>query len=154
MKASKALTWVCPFSRVRFCGAFRFQKIIFLQLFQIWSSYCFHCDTDQLWTHTQATTRQSIWNRFYWQSKIWSPICTLFGTKSYIYILLDMISHTQLLFFSFLLSFSWKLDTVGFCMVATLVHIVIAALHNVMPSCVLSKATFWQLYWAFFSLQN
>ena len=31
-------------------------------------------------TH-KATTRQSVWNRFYWQSKIWPPICAPFGTK-------------------------------------------------------------------------
>ena len=48
-------------------------------------------------------------------------------------------------------SFSWKLDSVGFCVVATSVHMVIAALDNVMPSCVLSEAVFWQLYWTFFS---
>ena len=33
-------------------------------------------------TH-KATTRQSVWNRFYWQSKIGPPICAPFGTKSY-----------------------------------------------------------------------
>ena len=42
---------------VRFQGsnsvAFHFQKIIFLQWLQIWSSYCFHCDTEQLWTKQQ-----------------------------------------------------------------------------------------------------
>ena len=34
-------------------------------------------------TH-KATTRQSVWNGFYWQSKIRPPICAPFGTKSYI----------------------------------------------------------------------
>ena len=34
-------------------------------------------------TH-KATTRQSVWNRFYWQSKIQPPICAPFGTKSYL----------------------------------------------------------------------
>ena len=82
-KHRKYSPWACPFSGVEFHGTFHFQKIIFLQLFQIWSSYCFHCDTDQLWTHSihKATTRQSVWNRFYWQSKIWPPICAPFGTK-------------------------------------------------------------------------
>ena len=37
-------------------------------------------------TH-KATTRQSVWNRFYWQSKIWPPICAPFSTKSYTCIL-------------------------------------------------------------------
>ena len=49
--------WACPFSGVEFCGTFHFQKLIFLQLLQIWSSYCFHCDTDQLWTHTQSNNK-------------------------------------------------------------------------------------------------
>ena len=70
--------WACPFSGVRFRVAFHFQKIIFLQLLQIWCSYCFHSDADQLWMHThKATTRQSVWNRFYWQSKIQPPILEL-----------------------------------------------------------------------------
>ena len=53
----KYLPWACPFSGVKFHGTFHFQKIIFLQLLQIWSSYCFHCDTDQLWTHTQSNNK-------------------------------------------------------------------------------------------------
>ena len=75
--------WACPFSGDKFCGAFHFQKIIFLQLLQIWSSYCFHCDTDQLWTNYErthkATTRQSVSNGFYWQSKIWPCIWLVFS---------------------------------------------------------------------------
>ena len=55
-KHRKHWTWACPFSGVEFCGAFHFQKIIFLQLLQIWSSYCY-CDTDQLWTHTQNNNK-------------------------------------------------------------------------------------------------
>ena len=48
--------------RVRFQGSnfvalFTFKKIIFFQLLQIWSSYCFHCDTDQLWRHTQSNNK-------------------------------------------------------------------------------------------------
>ena len=34
-------------------------------------------------TH-KATTRQSVWNGFYWESKIQPPICAPFGTKSYL----------------------------------------------------------------------
>ena len=52
-KHQKYSPWTCLFSGVEFHGAFHFQKIIFLQLLQIWSSYYFHCDTDQLWTHTK-----------------------------------------------------------------------------------------------------
>ena len=49
-----------------------------LQLLQIWSSYCFHRDTDQLWTHVhKAATRQSVSNGFYWQSKIRPPFAHL-----------------------------------------------------------------------------
>ena len=81
-KHRKYSLWACPFSGVEFCGAFHFQKIIFLQLFQIWSSYCFDCDTDQLWMHTQSNNKTKCLNGFYWQSKIWPPICALFGTKS------------------------------------------------------------------------
>ena len=32
----------------------------------------------------KATTRQNVSNGFYWQSKIWPPICSPFGTKSYL----------------------------------------------------------------------
>ena len=56
-KHQKYSPWACPFSGVKFHGAFHFQKIIFLQLLQIWSSYCFHCDTDQLWRHTQSNNK-------------------------------------------------------------------------------------------------
>ena len=56
-KHQKYSPWVGLFSGVEFCGTFHFKKIIFLQLLQIWSSYCFHCDTDQLWTHTQSNNK-------------------------------------------------------------------------------------------------
>ena len=72
-KHRKHSPWACPFSGVEFRGAFHFKKIIFLQLLQI----CYER------TH-KATTRQSVWNGFYWQSKIGPPICAPFGTKSYI----------------------------------------------------------------------
>ena len=45
-------------------------------------------------TH-KATTRQSAWNRFYWQSKIRPPICAPFGTKSYVYICTDNSTVTN-----------------------------------------------------------
>ena len=80
-KHRKHSPWACLFSRVKFRGAFHFQKIIFLQLLQIWSSYCFHCDTDQLWMHTQSNNKTKCLNRFYWQSKIQPPIHAPFGTK-------------------------------------------------------------------------
>ena len=89
MKASKALTWVCPFSRVRFCGAFRFQKIIFLQLFQIWSSYCFHCDTDQLWTHTQSNNKTKCLKQILLTVKNWTPHLRTFWHKV-IYTYIDL----------------------------------------------------------------
>ena len=56
-KHRKHSPWACLFSGVEFRGDFYFQKIIFLQLLHIWSSYCFHCDTDQLWTHTQSNNK-------------------------------------------------------------------------------------------------
>ena len=56
-KHRKHSLWACPFSEVEFQGAFHLKKIIFLQLLHIWSSYCFHCDTDQLWTHTQSNNK-------------------------------------------------------------------------------------------------
>ena len=55
--------WACPFSGVEFRAAFHFQKIIFFQLLQIWSSYCFHCDTDQLWRHTQSNNKTKCFKR-------------------------------------------------------------------------------------------
>ena len=56
-KASKVLTVSMSVFRGRILWHFYFQKIIFLQLLQIWSSYCFHCDTDQLWMHTQSNNK-------------------------------------------------------------------------------------------------
>ena len=35
---------------------------------------------------THKATRQSVWNRFYWQSRIGPPICAPFGTKSCMYV--------------------------------------------------------------------
>ena len=66
MKASKVLTVSVSVLAVEFRGAFHFQKIIFLHLLQIWSSYswyCFHCDTDQLWTHTQSNKKTKCLKR-------------------------------------------------------------------------------------------
>ena len=62
-KHRKHSPWTCLFSGVEFRGAFHFQKIIFLQLLQIWSSYCFHCGADQLWTHTQSNNKTKCLKR-------------------------------------------------------------------------------------------
>ena len=78
--------WACPFSGVKFCGAFHFQKAIFLQLLQIWSSYCFHCDTDQLWMHTQSNNKTKCLKWILLTVKNPTSICTPFGSKSYVYI--------------------------------------------------------------------
>ena len=57
------------------------------------NKYCFSCSrfgtrmvftvilTNYERTH-KATTRQGVWNRFYWQSKSPPPWCTPFGTES------------------------------------------------------------------------
>ena len=74
----KRSPWACPFS-----GGF--QIIIFLQLLQIWSSYCFHCDKR---TH-KATTRQSVENWFYWQSKILPPFAHLLAL-SHVWFLIEI----------------------------------------------------------------
>ena len=77
------------FSGVEFRGAFHFQKIKFLQLLQIWSSYCFHYDTDQLWTHTQSNNKTKCLKQISLTVKNLtppSPICAPFGTNyTYIY---------------------------------------------------------------------
>ena len=83
-KHQKYSPWACPFSGVKFCGAFHFQKMIFLQLLQIWSSYCFNCDTDQLWTHTQSNNKTKCFKQILLTVKNPTPICAPFGTKSYI----------------------------------------------------------------------
>ena len=76
----------------------RFQGSNFVALFTFKKSYFSSCSrfgahivstvilTNYERTH-KATTRQSVWNRFYWQSKIRPPICAPFGTKSYMIIL-------------------------------------------------------------------
>ena len=91
-KHQKYSPWACPFSGVEFCGAFHFQKIIFLQLLQIWSSYCFHYDTDQLWMHTQSNNKTKCFK----QSKICPPICAPFGTKSILNEWLAFISFNSM----------------------------------------------------------
>ena len=62
-KHRKHSLWASPFSGVEFHGAFHFQKIIFLRLLQIWSSYCFHCSTAQLWMHTQSNNKTKCLKR-------------------------------------------------------------------------------------------
>ena len=86
-KHRKYSPWACLFSGVEFCGAFHFQKIIFLQLLQIWSSYCFHCDTDQLWTHTQSNNKTKCFKRILLTVKNPTPhLCTFWHQVIYIYI--------------------------------------------------------------------
>ena len=81
--------WVCSFSGVKFCGAFHFQKLIFLQLLQIWSSYCFHCDTDQLWTHTQSNNKTKCLKHILLTVKTLTPHLRTFWHLSHIYIYID-----------------------------------------------------------------
>ena len=70
---------MCPFSGVKFHGAFHY--------FSSCSRFGAHIVSTVILTnyeHThKATTKQSVWNGFYWQSKVWPPICAPFGTKSY-----------------------------------------------------------------------
>ena len=87
-KHRKRSPWACLFSIsvVKFCGTFHIQKLIFLQLLQIWSSYCFHCDADQLWTHTQSNNRTKCLKQILLTvNETRPPICTPFGTKSYMW---------------------------------------------------------------------
>ena len=68
-----------------------FQGSNFVALFTLIFLYFSSCSrfvstvilTNYKRTH-KAATRQSVWNRFYWQSKTQPPICAPFGTKSYI----------------------------------------------------------------------
>ena len=82
MKASKALTVSVSVFRGRISWRFSLSKNnIFpaapdleLILFPLW-----------YWPVMNAHTKQqedSVWNIFYWQSKIWPHICAPFGTKS------------------------------------------------------------------------
>ena len=78
------------------CECVHFQGSNAMVLFTFKSKYFSSCSrfispiastvipTNYKRTHN-ATTRQSVWNRFYWQSKIQPPICINFGTKLYIY---------------------------------------------------------------------
>ena len=65
------------FQGLDLCVAFHFQKIIFLQLHQIWSSYCFHRDTDQLWTHTQSNKKTKCLKRILLSQKSDPPFAHL-----------------------------------------------------------------------------
>ena len=79
------------------CECVHFQGSNAMVLFTFKSKYFSSCSrfispiastvtpTNYKRTHN-ATTRQSVWNRFYWRSKIQPPICINFGTKLYIYI--------------------------------------------------------------------
>ena len=90
-KHQKYSPWACPFSGVKFQGTFHFQKIMFLQLLQIWSSYCFHCDTDHLWKHTQSNNKTKCFKQILLTVKNPTPICGPFDTKSYIYFYMYII---------------------------------------------------------------
>ena len=76
--------WACLFSGVKLRGAFHFQKIIFLQLLQIWSSYCFHCDTDQLWMHTQSNNKTKCFKQILLTVKNPTPHLRIFWHIIYI----------------------------------------------------------------------
>ena len=84
MKTSNALTVSVSIFRGRISWHFSLSK-------KLYFSSCFrfgaHIVSTVILTNYErthkATTRQSVWNRFYWQSKIRPPICTPFGTKSY-----------------------------------------------------------------------
>ena len=80
-KHRKYPLWACPFSGVEFCGAFHFQKKIILQLLQIWSSYCVHCNTDQLWMHTQSNNKTKCFKRILLTVKNRPPFAHLLALK-------------------------------------------------------------------------
>ena len=83
MKASKTLTVSVSVFRGQISWRFSLSKIIFHHLLQIWISYCFHCDTDQLWTHTQSNNKTKCLKQILFDSqKSDPPICAPFGTKS------------------------------------------------------------------------
>ena len=76
------------------CEHVRFQGLNSMALFTFKNKFCSSSSrfgtrivstvilTNYECTH-KATTRQSVWNRFYWQSKTPPPRCAHFGTKSY-----------------------------------------------------------------------
>ena len=82
-KHRKYSPWACPFSGVNFSWRFSLSKNISpaapdlkLTLFPLW-----------YWPIMNAHTKQQqdeVFETFYWQSKIWPPICAPFGTKSLI----------------------------------------------------------------------
>ena len=84
-KHQKHSPWACLFLGVKFCGTSHFQKIIFLHLLQIWSSYCFHCDTDQLWTHTQSNNKTKCLKHILFTVKNPTPHLCTFWHKVIIY---------------------------------------------------------------------
>ena len=67
--------------RVRFQGLNSVALFTFKnKYFSSWSRFGAHIVSTVILTNYEcthkATTRQSVWNRFYWQSKIRPPICT------------------------------------------------------------------------------
>ena len=74
--------------RVRFQGSDFVALFTFNIFFSSCSRFGAHIVSTVILTNYEctdkATTRQSVWNRFYWQSKIQPPICAPFGTMSLI----------------------------------------------------------------------
>jgi len=76
-KRQKHSPWACLFSGGKFCGSFHLSKINIAPDLEL--VYCFHCDIDQLWTHTQQlivkTTPQHPTMCTFWHEVICTVIC-------------------------------------------------------------------------------
>ena len=72
--------------RVHFQGSNSVALFTFKKYFSSCSRFGAHIVSTVILTNYECTykaTRQSVWKRFYWQSKIWPPICAPFGIKSF-----------------------------------------------------------------------